>query len=172
MRLRGTASGRRSTGLCCAPWKRGIVEQISCSHVQRILQAGDMRPHRVQQWLHSPNPAFREKGQCDLQTVPEAPPGNAVVLSIDEKTGIQAIERRHPGRAPAPGRLHLRGFEYIRHGTQALIAARDEHTAEASADCRERRTQNDLAAFMVRVALAYPASRVSNSWRPALNEQA
>jgi transposase len=41
--------------------ERGIVEQISRSHVQRILQAGDVRPHRVQQWLHSPDPAFREK---------------------------------------------------------------------------------------------------------------
>jgi hypothetical protein len=51
-----------------------------------------------------------------------------VVLSIDEKTGIQAIDRKHPGRAPTPGRLRRREFEYIRHGTQALIAALDVHT--------------------------------------------
>jgi hypothetical protein len=55
-------------------------------------------------------------------------PRNAVVLSIDEKTGIQAIDRKHPGRAPTPGRLRRREFEYIRHGTQALIAALDVHT--------------------------------------------
>ena len=41
--------------------ERGVVKQISRSHLQRILQAGDMRPHRVRQWLHSPDPQFRQK---------------------------------------------------------------------------------------------------------------
>ena len=75
--------------------ERGVVEQISRSHVQRILQAGDVRPHRVQQWLHSPDPAFREKvnGICKLY---RKAPRNAAVLSIDEKTGIQAIVAQAP----------------------------------------------------------------------------
>lgn len=143
--------------------ERGVVEQISRSHVQRILQAGDVRPHRVQQWLHSPDPAFREKvnGICKLY---RKAPRNAVVLSIDEKTGIQAIERKHPGRAPAPGRLRRREFEYIRHGTQALIAALDVHTGQVLAECRERRTQDDLVAFMERVAAAYPGKQVHVVW--------
>ena len=81
--------------------ERGIVGQISRSHVQRILQAGDIRPHRVQQWLHSPDPAFREKVNAICEPYRRAP-RNAVVLSIDEKTGIQAIERKYPGRAPGP----------------------------------------------------------------------
>ena len=143
--------------------ERGIVEQISRSHVQRILQAGDVRPHRVQQWLHSPDPAFREKVNVICKLYRKAPK-NAVVLSIDEKTGIQAIERKHPGRAPAPGRLRRREFEYIRHGTQALIAALDVHTGQVLADCRERRTQDDLVAFMERVAAAYPDKQVHVIW--------
>ena len=143
--------------------ERGVVEQISRSHVQRILQAGDVRPHRVRQWLHSPDPAFREKvnGICKLY---RKAPRNAVVLSIDEKTGIQAIERKHPGRAPAPGRLRRREFEYVRHGTQALIAALDVHTGQVLAECRERRTQDDLVAFMERVATAYPDKQVHVVW--------
>ena len=143
--------------------ERGVVEQISRSHVQRILQAGDVRPHRVRQWLHSPDPAFREKvnGICKLY---RKAPRNAVVLSIDEKTGIQAIERKHPGRAPAPGRLRRREFEYVRHGTQALIAALDVHTGQVLAECRERRTQDDLVAFMDRVAIAYPDKQVHVVW--------
>ena len=143
--------------------ERGVVEQISRSHVQRILQAGDVRPHRVRQWLHSPDPAFREKvnGICKLY---RKAPRNAVVLSIDEKTGIQAIERKHPGRAPAPGRLRRREFEYVRHGTQALIAALDVHTGQVLAECRERRTQDDLVAFMERVAIAYPDKQVHVVW--------
>src|ERR1700748_2249667 len=80
-------------------------------------------------------------------------PRNAVVLSIDEKTGIQAIERKHPGLAPAPGQLRRREFEYVRHGTQTLIAALDVHSGQALAECRDRRTQDDLVAFMEGVAL-------------------
>lgn len=143
--------------------ERGVVEQISRSHVQRILQAGDVRPHRVRQWLHSPDPVFREKvnGICKLY---HKALRNAVVLSIDEKTGIQAIERKHPGRSPAPRRLRRREFEYIRHGTQALIAALDVHTGQVLAERRDRRTRDDLVAFMERVAVAYRGKQVHVVW--------
>jgi transposase len=79
--------------------ERGVVKQISRSHLHRILVAGDLRPHRVKQWLHSPDPAFREKVNviCDLYR--KAPKGS-VVLSIDEKTSIQAVERKHLDRPP------------------------------------------------------------------------
>lgn len=143
--------------------ERGVIEQISRSHVQRILQAGDVRPHRVQQWLHSPDPAFREKVNEICKLYRKAP-RNAVVLSIDEKTGIQAIERKHVGRGPVPGRLRRREFEYIRHGTQTLIAALDVHSGQVLAECRERRTQDDLVAFMEGVASAYPDKQVHVVW--------
>lgn len=78
---------------------RGVTEQISRSHLQRILQAGDLRPHRVRQWLHSPDPQFRQKVNEICALYRQAPQGS-VVLSIDEKTGIQAIERKHADRAP------------------------------------------------------------------------
>jgi len=74
--------------------QRGVVKQISRSHLQRILQAGDLRPHRVRQWLHSPDPQFRQKVNEICALYRRAPKGS-VVLSIDEKTGIQAIERKH-----------------------------------------------------------------------------
>ena len=133
--------------------ERGIVEQISRSHLQRILQAGDVRPHRLRQWLHSPDPAFREKVNVICKLYRKAP-RNAVVLSIDEKTGIQAIERKHPGRAPAPGQLRRREIKYVRHGTQTLIAALDVHSGQALAECRDRRTQGDLVVFMERALRA------------------
>ena len=107
--------------------------------------------------------AFREKVNVICKLYRKAP-RNAVVLSIDEKTGIQAIERKHPGRAPAPGRLRRREFEYVRHGTQTLIAALDVHSGQALAECRERRTQDDLVAFMERVALAVPDKQIHVIW--------
>lgn len=143
--------------------ERGVVAQISRSHLQRILQAGDMRPHRVRQWLHSPDPQFRQKVNAICALYRQAPKGS-VVLSVDEKTGIQAIERKHADRAPAPGRARRREFEYIRHGTQALIAAMDVHSGRVLGSCSDRRTQVDLVAFMEQVARAYPTGRVHIVW--------
>lgn len=143
--------------------ERGVVEQISRSHLQRILQSGDMRPHRVRQWLHSPDPQFRQKVNVICALYRRAPKGS-VVLSIDEKTGIQAIERKHADRAPKPGRMRRREFEYIRHGTQALIAALDVHSGRIVGSCRDRRTQADLVAFMEQLARAYPKGRIHVVW--------
>ena len=143
--------------------QRGVVTQISRSHLQRILLAGDMRPHRVRQWLHSPDPQFREKVNAICALYRQAPKGS-VVLSVDEKTGIQALERKHADRAPVPGRLRRREFEYIRHGTQALIAAMDVHSGRVMGSCSDRRTQVDLVAFMEQVARAYPSGPVHIVW--------
>ena len=143
--------------------QRGVVKQISRSHLQRILQAGDLRPHRVRQWLHSPDPQFRQKVNEICALYRRAPKGS-VVLSIDEKTGIQAIERKHADREPQPGRARRREFEYIRHGTQALIAALDVHSGRVIGSCSDRRTQADLVAFMEQVALAHPKGRVHIVW--------
>jgi transposase len=143
--------------------ERGVVKQISRSHLQRILQSGDLRPHRVRQWLHSPDPQFRQKVNEICALYRQAPKG-AVVLSVDEKTGIQAIERKHADRAPQSGRARRREFEYIRHGTQALIAAMDVHSGRVIGSCTDRRTQDDLVAFMEQVAQAYPKGPVHIVW--------
>ena len=149
--------------LCARAIEQGVVEYISRSHLQRILQAGDVRPHRVRQWLHSPDPQFREKVNAICKLYRQAPKGS-VVLSIDEKTSIQAIERKHADRAPQPGRARRREFEYIRHGTQALTAALDVHSGRVLARCTDRRTQVDLVAFMEQVAAAYPTGAVHVIW--------
>jgi transposase len=143
--------------------ERGVVKQISRSHLQRILQSGDLRPHRVRQWLHSPDPQFRQKVNEICALYRQAPKGS-VVLSIDEKTGIQAVERKHADRAPDSGRARRREFEYIRHGTQALIAAMDVHSGRVIGRCTDRRTQDDLVAFMEQVAQAYPKGPVHIVW--------
>jgi len=143
--------------------ERGVVTQISRSHLQRILQAGDLRPHRVRQWLHSPDPHFRQKVNAICALYRRAPKGS-VVLSVDEKTGIQAIERKYADRAPAPGRARRREFEYVRHGTQSLIAALAVHSGRVMGSCTDRRTQADLVAFMEQVALAHPKGRVHIVW--------
>lgn len=143
--------------------ERGVVKDISRCTVHRILVSGDLRPHRIKQWLHSPDPQFREKVNviCDLYR--KAPEGS-VVLSIDEKTGIQAIERKYLDRPAGPGQVRRQEFEYIRHGTQALIAALDVHSGKVFAVCGDRRTQEDLLNFMELVAKEYPDKIIHVVW--------
>jgi len=142
---------------------RDVVPTISRSHLHRILQAGDVRPHRVRMWLHSPDPEFRAKVTeiCELY---HNPPAGSVVVCIDEKTGIQAVERKHVDGDPKPGRDRRREFEYIRHGTQALIAAFEVQTGAVHAVCGSTRTGDDLEAFVEKLAAAYPDAEVHVIW--------
>ena len=142
---------------------RGLVPRISWSSYQRILAADDVRPHRVRGWLHSPDPQFREKVTAITELYLH-PPAGAVVLSIDEKTGMQARERRFPDRPPAPGRVRRREFEYTRHGTQSLLCAFEVHRGRALGECRDTRTATDLVAFMETVAAEYPTGPVHVIW--------
>jgi hypothetical protein len=142
---------------------RGLVDSISPSTYQRILAAGDLRPHRVQGWLHSPDPQFRAKVTEITELYLHPPPGS-IVLSIDEKTGMQALERRFPDRPPAPGRPRRREFEYKRNGTQSLICGFEVHRGRVLGDCGDTRTAADLERFMERVAVEYPAETVHVIW--------
>lgn len=137
--------------------------RISRSEIGRILRAEDFRPHKMRLWLHSPDPDFREKVRaiCRLYT---EPPLGASVVCVDEKTCMQALERKHPGRLPAPGRAGRREFEYVRHGTRALIAAFDIKTGQVFAQCRSRRTAEDLRQFMEALADRYPTGDVYVVW--------
>ena len=104
---------------------------ISPSQVGRILADLDLKPHRVRGWLNRPDdPEFFERAAdvCGLYLA--APPDNALVLSVDEKTAIAARSRKHPTRPCAPGLVERREFEYRRHGTACLLAALDVHTGQ------------------------------------------
>jgi transposase len=107
---------------------------ISAAQLGRILKDLDLKPHRVRGWLNRPaDPDFaaRARAVCDLYLNPR--PGE-VLLSVDEKTAIQARSRRHPTRPAAPGRATRREFEYVRHGTVSLVAAMDVCTGEVLAE--------------------------------------
>lgn len=96
---------------------------ISASQVGRILKALDLKPHRVRGWLNRPaDPQFQAKAQavCALYL---DPPTDTVLLSVDEKTSMQAKSRKHPTRPLRVGRPERREFEYVRHGTVSLLAA-------------------------------------------------
>jgi len=143
--------------------QRDIVKQIAWSTVQRILSEADVRPHHVRGWLHSPDPKFREKVNQITDLYLNPPPGS-VVISIDEKPGMQATERTHPSRAAAAGRSARYEFEYKRHGTQTLISGFVVHTGEVLAACGATRTGEDLVTFMDGVAQRFPDVPIHVIW--------
>lgn len=117
---------------------------VSASRLWEILKAMDIDLTRVRGWLNRrDDPEFwdRVRDVCGLYLSPQQ---NAVVLSIDEKTGIQAKSRIVVDRPPGPGRARRREFEYRRHGTASLVAALDVHTGEVLA---KPITRNDSATF-------------------------
>jgi transposase len=100
---------------------------ISASQIGRILAALDIKPHRVRGWITRRQvPEFWERAAdvCGLYLVA---PDNALVLAVDEKTGIGARSRTRPATPPAPGRVARQEHEYVRHGTANLLAALDVH---------------------------------------------
>lgn len=136
---------------------------ISRSEIGRILRADGLRPHRMRLWLHSSDPNFRAKVEAICRLYLQ-PPKGAVVLSFDEKTCIQALERVHRSKMPGPQRSGRYEFGYIRHGVVTLLAALNVHTGKLLAQCRERRTAADLLDFMEEVARQYPTGDVYMVW--------
>jgi transposase len=88
-------------------------------------------------------------GICDVyQTAPAAAEQGVQTVSVDEMTGIQALERAAKSLPMKPGRVERREFEYIRHGTKALIAAFDVATGTVRGTVGDTRTEEDFVAFM------------------------
>jgi transposase len=113
--------------------------------------------------LHSQDPEFRAKvtAICDLY---RKPPAGSVVLSIDEKTGMQALSRKNPTKWAGVGKRGRREFEYVRHGTCTLFAAFNTQTGHVLARVSKKRRAPDLMAFMETVAKAYPTGAVHIVW--------
>lgn len=123
--------------------ERGLV--LSASTVGRVLAEAKVRPHKVRGWLNrADDPAFWAQAGAVCRLYLAIPPATLLV-SVDEKTGIQAKSRRFPTRGARPGRDQRREFEYRRHGTVSIIAAMDVATGQVVA---ERIARNDSATFI------------------------
>jgi transposase len=145
--------------------RTGAVSDISWSSVQRLLSGADIRPHHVEGWLHSIDPEFREKATriCDLYL---SPPPDSVVVCVDEMPGVQALRRKYPDHwGSRKGKWRRRReFEYVRGGTQALIAGLDVKSGEVIARCGDDRSAASLELFMEDLAAKYPTGTVYIVW--------
>ena len=103
----------------------GIVPAISPSTIWRLLDQAAIKPHLWHYWLNSPDPDFETKMLHIVDLYLKASTlyqKGQVILSVDEKTSIQALERKYPSKPHRPGRPELIEHEYIRHGTRCLTA--------------------------------------------------
>ena len=137
----------------------GLVRSISPRTVGRILEDAEIKPHRVKMWCHSDDPAYQEKMRAIVDLYIHLPKGEPV-LSIDEKTGMQALSRRRPLHLGAPGRDARFEFQYKRNGTRCLFACFNVGTGKVLGQCTTQRKRSDFLSFMDRVASAYRQRRV------------
>lgn len=137
-----TPVGKEPFHTCRCNGRCGIG--ISASQIGRILAADDIKPHRVDGWLTRRDTPEFWKRAADVCGLYLSPPANSVVLSIDERTGIQAKSPKYPTQ-PVRSRLPARReFEYVRHGTASLIAAMDVATGKVKATDIDRNDINHL----------------------------
>ena len=125
-----------------------------------FLKEADIKPHLSRYWLKpKPDPGFDEKCAdiCTVyQTAPAVAEQGGKTVSVDEMTGIQALERAAKSLAMKPGHVERREFEYIRHGTKALIAAFDVATGKVCGTIGDTRTEEDFVAFMTDLFASAP----------------
>ncbi len=127
----------------------GAAVGMSGSQAHAILARAEIKPHRTDYWIMSDfsQPEFEERcaAVCGLYV---DPPSNVLVVSIDEKTGIQAKAPTKPDVAPAAGRAARREQEYTRNGTQCLFAALKMHAGDVLAMASKTRNRFDLIRFL------------------------
>lgn len=131
-------------------WSVRLMAQharVSKHQVAQIWKAADLKPHRVRNFKISNDPHFADK-VIDVVGLYMDPPDNALVLSVDEKTQIQALDRTQPMLQLKPGLIERRTHDYKRHGTTSLYAAFDVATGEVMGRITNRHRAKEFLAFL------------------------
>ena len=131
---------------------------ISVSSVQRIWRAHGLQPHRVRQFKLSNDPQFAAKLR-DIVGLYLNPPDHAIVLSVDEKSQIQALDRTQPGLPMKKGRAGTITHDYKRHGTTTLFAALDVLEGKVIGQCMKRHRHQEFIRFLNVIDATAPAKR-------------
>ena len=129
--------------------------KISDHSVATIWRQAGIQPWRAESFRFSTDPELVTK-VVDVVGLYLAPPENAVVLSIDEKSQIQALDRTAPVLPTQPHLIERRSADYIRHGTTTLFAALEIATGAVTAALKPRHRHSEFLAFLKQVARAYP----------------
>jgi len=136
---------------------RSMARQVGYapSTIHRIWQAFGLQPHRSESFKLSRDPLFVEKVR-DIVGLYMAPPERAIVLCVDEKSQIQALDRTQPLLPMRPGQIERRSHDYIRHGTTSLFAALDIATGEIIGKCYPKHRAIEFRKFLDRIEEVVP----------------
>ncbi|WP_319587185.1 IS630 family transposase [uncultured Desulfobulbus sp.] len=129
---------------------------VTTWQVREIWKAADLKPHRLKTFKISNDPHFAEK-VIDVVGLYMNPPENAVVLSVDEKTQIQALDRTQPMLPLRPGQIERRTHDYKRNGTTSLYAAFDIVTGKVIGRTTARHRAKEFLDFLRQIKKAMPS---------------
>ena len=132
---------------------------LSLRTIQRIWEAHRLQPHRIRTFKRSNDPEFAEKVE-DIVGLYMHPPAHAVVLSIDEKSQIQALDRTRPGLPIKPGKCGTMTHDDKRHGTTTLFAALNTLDGAVLGRCMQRHTHREFIRFLNAVDRAVPPGKL------------
>ena len=137
---------------------RAMARRSGLSHntVSRIWRAFALQPHRTETFKLSADPLFIEKVR-DIVGLYLNPPDRALVLCVDEKSQIQALDRTRPLLPLRPGQAERRTHDYVRHGTTSLFAALDARTGQVIGQCHRRHRALEFRKFLDVIESAVPA---------------
>ena len=151
------ACERPSTG--ANAWSRRELARVTglgSTTVHRILEGASLKPHKVHHWCgKSPDPEFEPK-QTAIIGLYLNPPENALILSVDEKSHIQALDRTQPELPLRPGNPKRHTATYTRHGTTCLLAALAVHEGTVEARCVDGNNRHVFLNFLKRLYRAHP----------------
>ena len=138
---------------------RSLARQCGLSHstVGRIWRAFALQPHRTETFKLSKDPLFIDKVR-DIVGLYLNPPDRALVLLVDEKSQIQALDRMQPMLPMRPGQAERRSHDYRRHGTTSLFAALDVKTGKVIGECHRRHRSVEFRKFLDTIEQNVPAS--------------
>jgi transcriptional regulator with XRE-family HTH domain len=129
---------------------------LSRSTINRIWRAFALQPHRTETFKLSKDPLFIEKVR-DIVGLYLHPPDRALVLCVDEKSQIQALDRTQPLLPLRPGQPERRSHDYVRHGTTSLFAALDARTGQVIGQLHRRHRTIEFRKFLETIDAAVPA---------------
>jgi transposase len=133
--------------------------RVGRSSLSRFLRAMALKPHRLRYWLNPTDPDFDKKASeiCELYL---KPPLGTTVLCLDEKPGIQALERKHPSLTMRPGSPCRIEFEYKRHGTRNVFSAFNIRTGQVLVEVTADRKTPRVLAFLNLLCRAHPRGKI------------
>jgi transposase len=128
---------------------RRLARRTGLSHstVMRVWHKAGLQPHRLKRYMASPDAAFEAKAK-EILGLYLNPPSNAVVVCVDEKTAVQALDRTQPALPLRAGQPERQSVEYIRHGTVSLLAALEVQTGKVLGRCVGRHTSQEFVRFL------------------------